>query len=133
MSGAAASGDASGRKTPLFWELVLHLRARRVPVGATEFMTLMRAIGMCLHDASLTGFYHLARSILIHTESHFDAYDDAFKATFAGVPSEALRITDELLEWLADPKKFPLSAEQLAKIRELGLEDLIREFEERLR
>ncbi|MFN7951423.1 MAG: VWA domain-containing protein [bacterium] len=118
---------------PLFARLLFELRARRVPVGMTEWMTLMRALALGLHHASLTGFYHCARSILIHSEAHFDAFDQAFGVVFQGLEGTALEITDDLLEWLKDPKRFNLSAEQLAEIQKLGLDELIRLFEERLK
>ena len=118
---------------PLFARLLFELRARRVPVGMTEWMTLMRALALGLHHASLTGFYHCARSILIHSEAHFDAFDQAFGVVFHGIEATALEITDDLLEWLKDPKRFNLSAEQLAEIQKLGLDELIRLFEERLK
>ena len=52
-------------------EFLYQLRALKVPVGLQEWMALMEALGHGLHESSLTGFYHLARSILVHSEAHF--------------------------------------------------------------
>jgi uncharacterized protein with von Willebrand factor type A (vWA) domain len=115
-------------------ELLYELRARRVKVGLGEWLALMEALARGLHDSSLTGFYHLARSLLCHSEAQFDAFDEAFALVFQGVEGEAFTVTEEILEWLADPARLLyLSAEERARLEALDLDELRRRLEERLR
>jgi uncharacterized protein with von Willebrand factor type A (vWA) domain len=81
------------------------LRRRKVPVATQEWMALMRALALGLHDSSLDGFYQLARTVLVKDVAHFDAYDDAFLAVFRGVHKDSLALAEELLSWLEDAKK----------------------------
>ena len=78
------------------------LRARKVPVGPHEAVALARALGGGLHESSLDGFYHVARSLLVHSEKHLDAFDEAFLKHFHGVETAALQITQELYDWLKE-------------------------------
>ena len=115
-------------------DFLYELRARRVPVGLQEWMALMQALGLGLHESSLTGFYNLARSILVHSEAHFDAYDQAFGLVFQGIEADALELTDELEQWLSDPAVLGhLSPEERAALEALDLDELRRQLEERLR
>ena len=110
------------------------LRDHKVPVGLNEWLALMEALAMGLHESSLTGFYHLARAVLVHSEAHFDAYDLAFAVTFKGVEAGALKLSDELAEWLADPANLMnLSAEERAALEALDLDQLREMLEQRLR
>ena len=110
------------------------LRAHKVPVGLNEWLALMEAMAKGLHHSSLTGFYHLARAILVHSEAYFDAYDQAFGVSFKGVEAAALKLTDELAEWLADPaNQMHLSAEERAALEGLDLEQLREMLEQRLK
>ncbi|MGK4002551.1 VWA domain-containing protein [Sorangium sp. So ce1036] len=118
----------------MFVEFLYELRARRVPVGAQEAVGLARALAAGLHDSSLDGFYHVARALLVHSEAHLDDFDLAFAKHFRGVPVEAKAVAEELLSWLRDPVKMrALSDEEKAMIEELDLEEVLRQFEERLR
>ncbi len=49
----------------MFLDFFYALRRRNVPVSLTEWMTLMQALSLGLHDSSLDGFYRLARSVLV--------------------------------------------------------------------
>ena len=114
-------------------EFLYELRARRLKVGLGEWMALMEALSRGLHDSSLTGFYHLARSLLCHSEAQFDAFDEAFALSFEGVPGEAFKVTEEILEWLKDPSQLLyLSPEDRARLQALDLDELRRQLEERL-
>lgn len=115
-------------------DFLYELRARKVPVGLQEWMALMEALGRGLHESSLTGFYHLGRALLIHSEVHFDAYDQAFSEVFAGIEGESLALTDEIEQWLQNPAMLEyLSPEQRAALEALDLEQLREELENRLR
>jgi uncharacterized protein with von Willebrand factor type A (vWA) domain len=118
----------------MFLDLLYELRARRVPVGAQEAVALARALVMGLHDSSLDGFYHVARSLLVHSERHLDDFDLAFGKVFHGLEVDAKAVADQLAEWLKDPKLLrELSDEERAAIEELSSEEVMRLLQQRLR
>jgi len=93
----------------------------------------MEAMSRGLHESSLDGFYHLARCICVKDVSDFDAFDEAFLAYFKDVYVKASAVTDELLQWLQDPKKFAgMTEEERRMIEELDLDALKKLFAERL-
>lgn len=117
----------------MFLELFYGLRDEGVPVGTQEWLTLMEALDKGLHGASLERFYRLARACLVKHESHFDAFDRVFARVFRGVEGSLDALTDEILEWLRDPKNFPeLSPEELAALEHLSGDELMRLFLETL-
>lgn len=119
---------------PMFLSFLYRLRKYDVPVGAQEALSLARALQAGLHDSSLDGFYYVARSLMIHSEGHLDAFDQAFLAEFKGVEGEHVRLKEELLDWLRDAKVRleDLSAEERELAENLDLEALKRLFEERM-
>jgi hypothetical protein len=118
----------------MYLPLVFELRKRRVRVGLGEVMALSRALALGLHESSLDGFYRVSRALLVHSESDLDAFDEAFGACFRGVDAESRELLAALSEWLRDPlRRLDLSAEELARLESLDLEELGRLFEERLR
>ncbi|WP_053233566.1 vWA domain-containing protein [Sandaracinus amylolyticus] len=110
------------------------LRSQKVPVGTTEVIQLARALEAGLHDSSLDGFYHVARAILVHSEAHYDAFDQAFAHHFRGAELQAKELRKELLEWLEEAIERPteLTDEERAMLEQYDLETLKRMFEERL-
>jgi uncharacterized protein with von Willebrand factor type A (vWA) domain len=115
-------------------DFLFELRARKLPVSTHEWMALMEAMAMGLHESSLDGFYRLCRTICIKDIAHYDAYDEAFLAYFKDVHVASLQLTQDLAEWLADPKNLEgLTDEQRDAIKELDIERLRELFEERLR
>ena len=118
----------------MFLPFLYALRERGVPVGTQEALNLARALAGGLHDSSLDGFYAVARALLVHSEAHLDAFDQAFAVHFRGVPAQAVALTDELLSWLEEVRaQRKLSPEELAQIEELDLDEVLRRFQERLR
>lgn len=118
----------------MFIDFFFALRKRKVPVSTQEWLALMEALALGLHDSSLDGFYHLARAVCVKDLAHYDAFDSAFLECFRDVEKHSIALTDELLNWLADPKNLAsLTPEQLAQLKELNLEELRKLFEERLR
>lgn len=118
----------------MFVEFLYELRKRKVPVGAQEAVALASALSQGLHESSLDGFYHIARALLIHSETHLDDFDLAFGEHFRGIPAKSLAIAEELLEWLKDPKPMrELTDEERAMIQSLDLESIKQQLEERLR
>lgn len=118
----------------MFIDFIYALRKRKVPVGTQEAVALARALAHGLHESSLEGFYHVARSILVHSEAHLDDFDVAFAEHFRGVAVDAKAIADELFEWLEDIRKTrELTEEEKRMIEALDLDEVRRRFEERLR
>ncbi len=110
------------------------LRKRKLRVGPTELGALARALAAGVHDSSLDGFYYVARSLMVHSETELDAFDEAFGAHFRGIESAHALVMRELDEWLKDPAKLLfLSDDMKAALDGLDLDELRRLFEERLR
>ena len=108
------------------------LRSRGLHVSLQEWSTLLRGLELGLHRSSLTGFYRLARSVLVHTEADFDRFDQAFVEYFQSVRSFD-ELPKELEDWLStpiDPVEYDPSA-----LTNQGLDiDTIRKMlEERLK
>ncbi|HEY5935307.1 MAG TPA: VWA containing CoxE family protein, partial [Kofleriaceae bacterium] len=115
-------------------DFLFELRARKLPVSTHEWMALMEAMAMGLHESSLDGFYRLCRTICVKDIAHYDAYDEAFLAYFKDVHVASLQLTKDLADWLADPKNLEgLTDEQRAAVKELDIERLRELFEQRLR
>ncbi len=87
----------------MFTDFFYLLRLRGSKVSLNEWMTLMEAMEKGLHGSSLTGFYYLARAILVKTEADFDKFDGTFLEYFRDV--EQKEIPPELLDWLSRPKE----------------------------
>ncbi len=119
----------------MFLPLLYALRARGVPVGTTEAVALARALEAGLHESSLDGFYHVARALLVHRESHLDDFDQAFLEVFRGVRSQGKELSDELMQWLRDAerRRDELTDEERALLEDFDPEELERMFEQRLR
>ncbi|MBC2721798.1 VWA domain-containing protein [Desulfosporosinus sp.] len=113
------------------------LRREGIPVSITEWMTLMEALSKGLAGSSLSGFYYLARSVLVKSESHFDQYDLAFQKYFRGIETPE-QLLDQVSQWLENPlpaKQFS-EEERNQLLNKLGLPDwdsLKAALEERLR
>ena len=109
------------------------LKDKGLPVSLNEWMTLMEGLDKGLEHASLTGFYYLARAVLVKTEADYDRFDQAFLQYFKGV-EHIEELPKELLEWLSKP--MPQAGydkdEVDRRAAELELEDLRRMLEERL-
>jgi uncharacterized protein with von Willebrand factor type A (vWA) domain len=115
-------------------DFLFELRKRKLPVSTHEWMALMEAMSLGLHESSLDGFYHLCRTICIKDIAHYDAYDEAFLAYFKDVHTDALQLTEQLRAWLADPRNLEgLTDEQRAALQHLDLEKLREMFEQRLK
>ncbi len=116
----------------MFIDFFLLLRTHGVPATLTEFMTLMQALNSGLARANLDTFYHLARSILVKTEAHYDQYDQVFAHYFKNAELNP-SIREEVMRWLEAPIAFPdLPPEIVERLEAMDLEALRRELEERL-
>ena len=112
----------------MFLDLFYGLRKEGVPVGIQEWMMLMTALDKGLHGTNLMSFYNISRSCLVKSETFFDSFDRVFARVFHGVEGE-LSTTDELMQWLNDPKTFDgLTDEQRAALEHLDADELMRRF-----
>ena len=116
----------------MFTDFFFLLRTRGLRVSMQEWQTLLRALELGLHRSSLTGFYRLCRTILVHTEADYDLFDRCFLEYFQGVePYEEL--PEELERWLnepIDPRRFDPAA---LTNQGLDIETIRRMFEERMK
>ena len=108
------------------------LRAEKVPVGTQEILALAEALKKELHGYSLLGFYHVAKSLLVHSEKHLDAFDRTFSRVFHGIESQSEEHSKNLFDWLENPVPF-LDDETRKMIENLDPDELQRLFEERLK
>ena len=111
------------------------LRKRKVPVGAQEVINLAEALKEGLHESSLDGLYYVARALLVHSEVHLDAFDDAFAVFFKGAESQGIALRDELLDWLREAVENLdlMSEEEKALLAQYDPETLKQMFEELLK
>ena len=117
----------------MFIHFFYQLKSEGVPVSLTEWMTLVEALAKGLAFSSLSGFYYLARAVLVKSESHYDRYDLAFARYFKGVETGD-EILKQVLEWLArplPPLRMPL--EQRSPFSDWNLEEMKRQLEDRLK
>ena len=73
-----------------------------------------------LHHASLTGFYHLCRALLIKSEADFDRFDQVFLEFFKDVPYQG-ELPQELMDWLNHPSED--LGRTLEELKSLGFPD----------
>lgn len=116
----------------MFTDFYYTLRREGVKVTITEWLTLMQALELGLALDSLTGFYYLARSVLIKSESQYDAFDRAFLKYFAGVETPP-QVTDQVLKWLENSLP-PLKMDPSQKTPQMDwdLDELRRQLADRL-
>lgn len=117
----------------MFLQFFYLLRARGLEVSINEWMTLVEALDKGLANASLLGFYHLCRSILIKTESEYDKFDQVFAEYFQGIETPE-DLPDEFWRWLEE-SDLERDLEDLGdkKLFAKELEELLKMFEERIK
>lgn len=121
----------------MFIDFVYRLRDLGVPVGAGDALTLAQAMSAGLHDDSLNGFYHTARSVLVHHEGHLDAFDQAFIAEFGDADGVLPQLSEELRSWLDEAAQAAAERDSQDAPTELpdtaAIDELLREFAERMK
>jgi len=121
----------------MFTDFFYQLRREGVPVSLTEWMTLMEGLNAGLAESSLSGFYYLARAVLVKSESHFDKYDLVFQNYFQGIDTPQ-KLLDEFAKWMENPLPARMFSEEERNriLKKLGFPDwesLKAALEERLR
>jgi hypothetical protein len=115
-------------------DFLFELRRRKLPVSTHEWMALMEAMALGLHESSLDGFYQLCRTLCVKDIALYDAYDEAFLAYFKDIHTDAIALTEEIRSWLVDPRMLEgLTEEQRKALQSLDLDKLREMFEQRLR
>ncbi|MEM7156506.1 MAG: VWA domain-containing protein [Myxococcota bacterium] len=116
-----------------FLDFFYNLRSHRVPVSTHNWLAFMQALGDGLHEDSFDGFYQVARCLLVSTETHYDAFDQAFAESFRGVERDLRNLSEELAQWLENPRELlHLDPELRKALEEMGIDELRRQLLERL-
>jgi len=112
----------------------LKLRAAKIPVTLTEFLTLLEGLQVHLAHGSVDEFYYLARATLVKDETHYDRFDRVFGEYIKGIESIADILLREIpAEWLRKEVERLLTDEEKAQIKSLGgFEQLLETLRKRL-
>ena len=99
----------------MFIPFFLKLKEVRIPVSLREYLSLMEAMEAGLVDYDVEGFYHLARTVLVKDERHYDRFDLAFADFFKGL--EAVSGLPDGVEEQAIPEEWlrKMAEKQLSK------------------
>lgn len=114
----------------VFLDFFYTLREAGLKVTLQEWRMLLTCLEHGLHDSRIEGFYHIARSCLVKSETDFDTFDQVFAHYFEGLEGN-IELPPELLDWLADPKPFEeLSDEMRAALEHLDIDELMKRFKD---
>lgn len=122
----------------MFIDFFYEVKKEGIPVSLNEWLTLMEALGKDLAFSSLTGFYYLARAILVKSEVNFDRYDTVFSRYFKGIETQE-DLLAEAIAWLEDPnlpkvmlpnKSYEISLYNLEELRN-ALSEKLKGLEEK--
>lgn len=108
------------------------LRSYGLKVSLQEWMTLMQALEMDLGNSTLTGFYHLCRSILVKSEADYDTLDKVFALYFKNI-KEFEDLPEEVWEWLQNGE-LQRALDDIPNIDfdDISISELMKMFQERL-
>lgn len=116
----------------MFTNFFYTLKHFGIPVSMNEWDSLMEALEAGMGGASLTGFYHLCRALLIKTEAHYDRFDLAFATFFRNIETPE-GLPDKIWEWLnKELPELEITEEMRRNHQQLDLDELKRMLEERL-
>ncbi|QHI99383.1 VWA domain-containing protein [Xylophilus rhododendri] len=117
------------------------LRAALLPVSVTEYLALLEALQAGVVGPGIDGrgegggmedFYHLARTVLVKDEKHYDRFDRAFAAYFQGVQMLTEKLGEIPGDWLKKLLDRELTPEQKAAIQKMDWDELMKTLKERL-
>lgn len=104
------------------------LRAAKIPVSITEYLSLLQAMDIDLAQANVENFYFLARVCLVKDERHLDRFDKVFGRVFKGLQSTGDTLETAIpAEWLKTISALHLSEDDKRRIEALGGWDKIME------
>ena len=104
------------------------LRAAKIPVSITEYLSLLQAMDQDLAQASVDNFYFLSRLCLVKDERHLDRFDQVFGHVFKGLETASGALEAAIpAEWLRSISALHLSEEDKRRIEALGGWDKIME------
>ena len=116
----------------MFLQFFYLLRAKGLSVTLNEWLTLIEAMDKGLAGSSLTGFYHLCKSILVKSETEFDKFDAVFAEYFRGI-STPEDLPDEFWNWLnEDVRERDINDKTVMDDFLLELDELLKRFQERM-
>lgn len=115
----------------MFIKFFFNLKSQGIPISMHEWITLHQALMLNLNDCSLSRFYYVARSVLVKNEIFFDRYDLAFLDTFQGIETSS-DMLNQIIDSLKKVKELKLSEEEKRQMEELNLDEVLRNFEERM-
>ncbi|WP_295856086.1 VWA domain-containing protein [uncultured Xylophilus sp.] len=114
------------------------LRSARLPVSVKEYLTLLEALQADVVGPQSDGawtiddFYHLARTVLVKDEKHYDKFDKAFGAYFHGVQQVTDPTREIPADWLRQLLERELTPEQRAAVAKMDWDELMQTLQKRL-
>ena len=116
----------------MFLQFFYLLRARGLSVTINEWMMLIEAMDKGLAGSSLTGFYHLCKSVLVKSETEYDKFDAVFAEYFRGIETPE-DLPPEFWKWLnEDVRVRDLNDRTVMDDFLLELDELVKRFYERM-
>ncbi len=111
-----------------------HLKQAGLPVSLREFLDLLGALEARVVSCSVGDFYGLSRACLVKDERLYDRFDRAFGSFFDGLElaGEALLEAEIPEAWLREQLRKHLTEAERAALDELGFDELLEKFRERL-
>ncbi len=118
----------------MFLTFFTELRAAKVPVSLTEYLSLLEALDQDLADKSVEEFYYLSRACLVKDERHFDRFDQVFAHAFKGLErmGQAFGQTEIPEEWLRKLAERYLTEEEKRQLEAMGWDRLWENLKKRL-
>lgn len=116
----------------MFLEFFYLLRAKGLEVSINEWMALIEALDKGLAQSSLTGFYHLCRSILIKSEADYDKFDAVFAEYFRNVQTPE-DLPEQFWKWLEEDEwERDINDKGSGEEFYRELDELLKMFQERI-
>lgn len=98
----------------MFIKFFYTCKAKGLRITLSEWLTLQEALDKGLTGSSLTGFYYLARMILVKSETDFDKFDMAFDECFKAIKTEN-EVGEQMLRWLDKSEMVEMAHEEARK------------------
>lgn len=116
----------------MFLSFFFLLRSSGLKVSLGEWLTLLQALRLDLHNSSLSGFYTLCRSVILHSEADYDRFDQVFLEFFKDI-EHVDEIPAEMRKWLEHPELDQKTLQKLSEITGLTPEEIEALFAQRLK